>query len=65
MQVRALAAAAGLTAVAAFAIWWPAAVGADTYVVEPGAFQVWVGGSSLADLGGTLEVTEGLRLPPQ
>jgi beta-glucosidase len=35
------------------------------YVVEPGAFQVWVGGSSLADLGGTLEVTEGLRLPPQ
>jgi beta-glucosidase len=34
-----------------------------TYVVEPGQFQVWVGGSSLADLGATFEITEGLRVP--
>lgn len=36
MQVRALAAAAGLTAVAALAIGWPVVANADTYVVEPG-----------------------------
>ncbi|MDQ4060080.1 MAG: glycoside hydrolase family 3 C-terminal domain-containing protein, partial [Pseudomonadota bacterium] len=35
------------------------------YVVEPGLFQVWVGGSSLADLGGTFEVTEGLGPAPR
>ena len=35
-----------------------------TYVVEPGQFEVWAGNSSLADLGGRFEVTEGLRLPP-
>jgi beta-glucosidase len=33
-----------------------------TYVVEPGAFEVWVGGNSLADLGGRFEVSEGLRI---
>ncbi|HKG76124.1 MAG TPA: hypothetical protein VKA90_01225 [Beijerinckiaceae bacterium] len=35
-----------------------------TYVVEPGYFDVWAGGSSLADLGGRFEVTEGVRFPP-
>lgn len=35
-----------------------------TYVVEPGRFQVWVGGSSLADLEGGFEVTNALRLSP-
>jgi beta-glucosidase len=35
-----------------------------TYVVEPGRFRVWVGASSLADLGGELEITEGLRRAP-
>jgi murein DD-endopeptidase MepM/ murein hydrolase activator NlpD len=58
MQVRALAAVAGLTAVAAFAIWWPAAVSADTYVVEPGdslgaiASRAGVSTSRLATLNG-------------
>ncbi|HEX2555888.1 MAG TPA: beta-glucosidase BglX [Microvirga sp.] len=36
-----------------------------TYLVEPGAFQVWVGGSSLADLEGRFEVLEGLRIEPR
>lgn len=36
MQVRALAAAAGLAAVAGLAIWWPVVAAADIYVVEPG-----------------------------
>jgi beta-glucosidase len=36
-----------------------------TYLVEPGAFQVWAGGSSLADLEGRFEVTEGLRIEPR
>ena len=35
-----------------------------TYMVEPGRFEVWAGGSSQADLGGTFEVTQALRLPP-
>jgi peptidoglycan LD-endopeptidase LytH len=58
MQVRALAATAGLTAVAALAIWWPAAVSADTYVVEPGdslgaiASRAGVSTSRLAALNG-------------
>jgi hypothetical protein len=29
------------------------------YVVEPGLFQFWVGGSALADLGGSFELTDG------
>ncbi|HEV2604359.1 MAG TPA: glycoside hydrolase family 3 N-terminal domain-containing protein [Microvirga sp.] len=33
-----------------------------TYVVEPGEFQVFVGGSSLADLEGRFTVTEELRI---
>jgi beta-glucosidase len=36
-----------------------------TYVVEPGRFEVGVGGNSLAELKGSFEVTEGLRIPPQ
>jgi beta-glucosidase len=36
-----------------------------TYVVERGRFEVGVGGNSLADLKGSFEVTEGLRIPPQ
>lgn len=58
MQVRAFAAVAGLTAVAALAIWWPAAVAADTYVVEPGdslgviASRAGVSTSRLAALNG-------------
>jgi beta-glucosidase len=36
-----------------------------TYVVEPGMFQVWIGSNSLADLGGSFEVTEGLSIPPR
>ncbi len=36
-----------------------------TYVVEPGAFQVWVGGSSLADLGAGFEVTDSIRIEPR
>jgi beta-glucosidase len=35
-----------------------------TYVVEPGAFDVWIGGNSLADLGGRFEVSDGLRVNP-
>ena len=35
-----------------------------TYVVEPGHFQVWVGGSALTELGSGFHVTEGLQLPP-
>ena len=35
-----------------------------TYVVEPGAFDVWVGGSSGSNFGDRFEVTEGLRLAP-
>jgi beta-glucosidase len=35
-----------------------------SYVVEPGPFQAWIGGNSLADLEGGFEVTDGLRLPP-
>ena len=35
-----------------------------TYTVEPGRFRLWVGGSSLADLEGHLELTEGLRRAP-
>lgn len=58
MQVRALAAAAGLAATAAFAIWWPSAVAADTFVVEPGdslgaiASRAGVSTSRLAVLNG-------------
>ena len=58
MQVRALAATAGLAAVAALAIWWPAAVAADTYVVAPGdtlgaiAARAGVSTSRLASLNG-------------
>jgi murein DD-endopeptidase MepM/ murein hydrolase activator NlpD len=58
MQVRALAAAAGVTAVAALAIWWPSAVAADIYVVEPGdslgaiASRAGVSTSKLATLNG-------------
>jgi len=58
MQVRALATTASLTAVAALAIWWPAAVSADTYVVEPGdslgaiASRAGVSTSRLATLNG-------------
>lgn len=36
-----------------------------TYVVEPGRFEVGVGGNSRADLKGSFEVTEGLRLQLQ
>src|SRR5688572_737811 len=52
MQVRALA------AVAALAIWWPSAVAADIYVVEPGdslsgiASRAGVSTSKLAALNG-------------
>jgi beta-glucosidase len=35
-----------------------------TYVVEPGRFEVGVGGDSTAELKGSFEVTDGLRLPP-
>jgi beta-glucosidase len=35
-----------------------------TYVVEPGAFDVWVGGNSLADLGTRFEVSDGLQIVP-
>ena len=58
MQVRALAAAAGVAAVAALAIWWPSAVAADIYVVEPGdslsgiASRAGVSTSKLAALNG-------------
>jgi beta-glucosidase len=34
------------------------------YVVEPGLFQVWAGGSSRADLGASFEVTDALRVTP-
>jgi murein DD-endopeptidase MepM/ murein hydrolase activator NlpD len=36
MQVRALAAVAGLAVAVALAIWWPLVAAADTYVVQPG-----------------------------
>jgi beta-glucosidase len=36
-----------------------------TYVVEPGAFRVWVGGSSLADLEAQFEVMDTLRIEPR
>jgi beta-glucosidase len=36
-----------------------------TYVVEPGRFQVGVGGNSRAELKASFEVSEGLRLQPQ
>jgi len=58
MQVRALAAVAGLAATAALAIWWPAAVAADIYVVAPGdtlsgiAARAGVSTSRLASLNG-------------
>ena len=35
-----------------------------TYVVEPGRFEVGVGGDSRAALTASFEVTEGLRIPP-
>jgi beta-glucosidase len=35
-----------------------------TYLVEPGAIEVFVGGSSLAEAAGTVEIAEELRLPP-
>jgi beta-glucosidase len=35
-----------------------------TYVVEPGRFEVGVGGNSAVELKGSFEVTEGLRIPP-
>jgi beta-glucosidase len=35
-----------------------------TYVVEPGAFQVWAGADARAGLEGRFEVTEGLRRAP-
>ena len=58
MQVRALATAAGLAAAAALAIWWPAAVAADIYVVEQGdslgaiASRAGVSTSRLAAING-------------
>jgi murein DD-endopeptidase MepM/ murein hydrolase activator NlpD len=58
MQVRALAAAAGIAATAALAIWWPAAVAADIYVVEEGdslsviAARAGISTSRLAALNG-------------
>jgi beta-glucosidase len=36
-----------------------------TYVVEPGRFEVGVGGDSRASLTASFEVTDGLRLPPR
>ncbi|HEY8564232.1 MAG TPA: beta-glucosidase BglX [Beijerinckiaceae bacterium] len=35
-----------------------------TYVVEPGVFQIFVGGDAETDFMSTVEVAEGLRLPP-
>lgn len=35
-----------------------------TYVVEPGSYQVGVGGNAQAELGSVFEVTTELRLPP-
>jgi beta-glucosidase len=35
-----------------------------TYVVEPGRFDLWVGADSRADLSGSFELLDGLRLPP-
>src|SRR5829696_1899182 len=35
-----------------------------TYVVEPGRFDVWVGADALADLFGSFELIDGLRLSP-
>ena len=35
-----------------------------TYVVEPGRFDLWVGGSSRAELSASVEVAEALRIPP-
>ena len=35
-----------------------------TYVVEPGRFEVGVGGDSRAELKTSFEVTEGLRIQP-
>ncbi len=58
MQVRALAAATGLAAVAALAIWWPVVANADTYVVEPGdslgviAARAGISTSRLASING-------------
>lgn len=58
MQVRALATAASLTALAALAILWPAVVAADTYVVSEGdslgviAARAGVSTSRLAALNG-------------
>ncbi|MGI8983320.1 MAG: LysM peptidoglycan-binding domain-containing protein [Acidimicrobiales bacterium] len=58
MQVRALAVAASIAALAAVAIWWPAAVAAETYVVEEGdslgviAARAGVSTSRLAALNG-------------
>ena len=58
MQVRALATAASVAAVTALAIWWPSAVAAHTYVVEPGdslstiASRAGVSTSKLAALNG-------------
>jgi beta-glucosidase len=36
-----------------------------TYVVEPGRFEVGVGGDSRASLTASFEVTDGLRVPPR
>ena len=58
MQVRALAAAAGVATAAALAIWWPMVAAADIYVVQPGdalgviASRAGVSTSRLASLNG-------------
>jgi beta-glucosidase len=35
-----------------------------TYLVEPGEIQLFVGGSSVAEAAGTVQITEGLRVAP-
>jgi beta-glucosidase len=35
-----------------------------TYLVEPGEIQLFVGGSSVAEGAGTVQITEGLRMAP-
>jgi murein DD-endopeptidase MepM/ murein hydrolase activator NlpD len=58
MQVRALAAVAGVAVTAALAIWWPVVAAADTYVVQPGdalgviASRAGLSTSRLASLNG-------------
>jgi beta-glucosidase len=35
-----------------------------TYLVEPGEIQVFLGGSSLAEAAGSIEILDGLRIAP-